>query len=68
MNYTHVELHPVMEYLNEEDGEYRHFCLLCTVPEDLEQPEDLKTADQRTSQRWTSGVIPGLDTGTFSTS
>ena len=25
LNYTHVELHPVMEYLNEEDGEYGTF-------------------------------------------
>ena len=30
LNYTHVELHPVMEYLDDEARRVQHICLLCT--------------------------------------
>ena len=42
MKYTHVELHPVMEYLNEDSGEYSTFAYYAPdrrfgMPEDFQQ-------------------------------
>ncbi len=42
LNYTHVELHPVMEYLNEEDGEFGTFAYYAPTRR-FGTAEDLKT-------------------------
>ena len=41
LGYTHIELHPVMEYLNEEDGEYSTFGYYAPT-ERWGEPDDLK--------------------------
>ena len=65
LKYTHVELHPVMEYLNEDSGEYSTLCLLCTGSS-VRNAGRFSAACQCTSQR-EYRCNSGLDTVTLPT-